>query len=96
MAVVLLAVHPNRLVSAKVADQPAGTSLKLRRTRSKKLELRLTVKGTAIVAPVSGAEYAVVGATTRNVPRAATRCTSSSGSWMLSGSVEVFQPKLPR
>ena len=51
VAVVLLAVHPNRLVSAKVADQPAGTSLKLSRTRSKKLELRLTVTGTAIDGP---------------------------------------------
>ena len=96
VAVVLLAVQPNRLVSAKMADQPAGTSLKLSRTRSKKLELRLTVTGIAIEAPVNGAGYAAVGATTRNVPRAATRCTSSSGSWKLSGSVEVFQLKLPR
>ena len=45
MAVVLLAVQPNRLVAASVAVQPVGTSLKLRRTRSKKVGLRFTFSG---------------------------------------------------
>src|SRR5688572_9930811 len=96
VAVVLLAVHPNRLVAANLADQPAGTSLKLRRTRSKKLDVRLTVTGTAIVAPLSGVGNAAVGAATLKDPRDATRRTSSNGSWKLSGSVEVAQPRLPR
>ena len=68
----LLAVHPNRLVAASVAVQPAGTSLKLRRTRSKKLELRLTFSGMATVPPVSGTSTAGRRRVlTLNVPSAA-------------------------
>ena len=96
VAVVVLAVHPNRLVAASVAVQPAGTSLKLRRTRSKKLGLRLTFTGMATVPPVSGTSTAGVAALTWNEPSAAIRATSSRGSCVLSGSVEVAQPKLPR
>src|SRR5688500_9992066 len=94
VAVVPFAAQPKRLVAARVADQPLGTPLKLRRTRSKNDELRCTLMGSATLPPVEGIRAAP--ALRLNVPRVAMRLTSSNGSWYGSGSVDVAQPKLPR
>ena len=95
VAVVEFAVQPNRLGAPNVAVQPLGRPWMLRPTRSKKVGLRFTVTGTVTTPPASGTLGAVVAAPRLNVPRSPTRLTSSSGSWTLSGSVDVFQPRLP-
>src|SRR5947209_3514519 len=91
-----VAVQPIRFEGVTEAVQPSGTEAIDRRTRSKKVALRATVIG---MTPPSGAStFGGVGlaAWMANVPRAQIREVSSRGSCIESGSVDVFQLKLPR
>ena len=64
-------------------------------TRSKNVELRATVNGidSVVLPSTTGALAPGVRA---KVPSGPIRETSSSGSWVESGSVEVLQFRLPR
>ena len=64
-------------------------------TRSKNVELRLIVIATDAAPPVSGTTP-TVGALSEKVPSTPSFDTSSSFSWYESGSVDVFQLRLPR
>src|SRR5688500_11651786 len=93
---VVLAVQPKRLDGPNDAAQPAGSPVTVNRTRSKKLSLRWTVTGTVTTPPLADTLMGLVAVLTVKDPSAATRATSSNGSWVLSGSVEVAQSRLPR
>src|SRR4051794_18146502 len=91
-----VAVQPIRFEGVTDAVQPSGTEVIDRRTRSKNVALRATVIG---MTPPSGAStFGGVGPTglIAKVPRAQIREVSSRGSCIESGSVDVFQLKLPR
>src|SRR5262245_47518667 len=96
VAVAAVAVHPNRLGTELLIVQPVGTWSKLSPTRSKNVELRVRTIGTDAVPPWDPMSTSPPVVESENVPSGPRRRTSSSGSWVLSGSVEVFQPKLPR
>src|SRR5689334_22333619 len=88
------AVQPIRLGDAAPV-QPVGNDVIWNCTRSKNVALRVIVTGTRPVVPASTV-FGVPAGLNANVPRAPIRDTSSSGSWYGSGSVEVFQFRLPR
>src|SRR5262245_14502048 len=90
----VLAVQPLRLGDA-AAVKSGGNGVIWNWTRSKKVALRVIVTGIWAVVPASTFFGVVVGLNA-NVPRAPIRDTSSSGSWYGSGSVDVFQFRLPR
>ncbi len=94
-SVVAVAVQPSRLVLSSAAVQPDGSDPIERLTRSKKVALRPSVSGTATAPPASPTAAGSV-ATIPNVPSGPSRETSSSFSWVESGSVDVFQLRLPR
>jgi hypothetical protein len=96
VASVVFAVHPNKLGELSVADQPAGTSTKLNRTRSKKVELRVSVSGAVTVPPFDATRSGDVGAPSPKDPSGPMRPTARSGSGAPSGSVEVAQLRFPR
>jgi len=91
----VLAVHPNALEVAIAAVHPDGALSTLNLTRSKNVELREIETGTNAVPPDAGT-LPVVGAEIENVPSDPIRDTPRSGSWYGSGSVDVYQPWLPR
>src|SRR3954465_1731299 len=91
-----VAVQPMRLDGGSGAVSPSGTGVIDSRTRSKNVVLRPTVIGRT---PPSGASTlggVAVVVLMLNVPSAQMRDTSSNGSCVESGSVEVAQLKLPR
>ena len=84
------------LVGTGAPVQPDGSEVTDRLTRSKKVELRATVIGTVPVVPASTVATVAEPGLRANVPRLPIFETSSSGSCVESGSVEVFQFRLPR
>src|SRR5829696_997322 len=91
-----VAVQPITLDGTAAAVQPCGHDVTESLTRSKNVELRATLIGTVAVAPASALVTAVEPALSANVPREPIFDTSSSGSWVESGSVDVFQLRFPR
>ena len=75
----LVAVHPKRLDVGSDAVQPLGTPETRKRTRSKKVELRNTLKGATTVPPLDETVAAVSGVSL-NVPSVPIRDTLSKGS----------------
>src|SRR6185503_16985830 len=95
LAVVDVPVQPYRLVAPMTTVQPLGTSSTLNRTRSKNEALRLTLIAASAVPPCDEMSR-LPPFETEKLPSVATRVTSSRGSWVESGSVQYFQPRLPR
>src|SRR6476620_2071127 len=91
-----VAVQPMTLVGTGAPVQPDGSEVTDRPTRSKKVELRAILIGTVPVVPASTVATVAEPGLRANVPRVPIFETSSRGSCVESGSVEVFQFRLPR
>ena len=90
-----VAVQPKRLDGMAAALQPVGALVTDSPTRSKNVWLRATLNGIdSVVLPSTTG--ALVPGVRAKVPSDPIRETSSSGSWVESGSVEVRQFRLPR
>ncbi len=92
----MFALQPIRLDGDGPPVQPSGNDVIDSRTRSKNVPLRVSVSGIDAVVPASTVRGCVVAAPKSKVPSVWILDTSSSGSWDGSGSVDVFQLRLPR
>src|SRR4051794_21106636 len=82
--------------TAPVPLQPSGSDVIVDVIGSKKVSLRATPKGTTVLAPASPVAVGPPPGVSAKVPRGPIFETSSSGSCVESGSVAVFQLRLPR
>ena len=93
--VALVAVQPNTLDVGNAAVQPDGTLSTRKRTRSKNVELRVTLNG-AFTDPPFDEIVAVEPGDIEKLPSVPIRLTLSIGSWYGSGSVFRYQLFVPR
>src|SRR6185369_1618806 len=95
VSVVATPANPNRLDGAKEAVAPAGRSVADSRTRSNDVALRVRVIGKRAGPPPTPTTASEPTAIVKS-PRGPILETSSSFSWTESGSVQVFQLRVPR